>query len=372
MHRRDKRLERKPGPVVIALLLCPAAAFAQQPDSIIPIDSIVVAAPRAIATPGGASAIVGSLRDLAVMPAPTLETTLRRMPLVQVRRNSRGEAQVGIRGSSERQVAVLVDGVPVSLGWDHRTDLSVVPVGAARSITLVRGLSSVLHGPNVLGGVVEVGVARGTRLLAPPPPFEIAAGAEHTGGYSASTSMARYAHAGGREILLRAGGGWREDPGQIAAPGTPAALVDDGRRRNSDVQQASGFLSGRYIGTAGQWLSASAFALTGERGVMSEAHVAEPRFWRYPLTRRVIAAVSGGTGHHRTPLGAGDIEASVGFDMNRAEIDAFTDGSYTVLEEEEDADTRTLTLRLLADHTVGARGELRTAATYADEGHEET
>ena len=145
---------------------------AQEPDSL-PADSanfpttflmeeITVEASRRLTAVGGASVIELRLDSLASTPIPTLEQALREMPLVRVRVNSRGEAQPSLRGATDRQIAVLVDGVPLTLGWDHRTDLSIIPLTAARSINLIRGLSSVLHGPNVLAGVVEIDVARGT------------------------------------------------------------------------------------------------------------------------------------------------------------------------------------------------------------------
>ena len=74
-----------------------------------------------------------------------------------VRRNSRGEMELSVRGSDSRQAAVLMDGVPLTLGWDHRADPSLVPLGGVERITLVRGLQSLLHGPNVLGESLTYG-----------------------------------------------------------------------------------------------------------------------------------------------------------------------------------------------------------------------
>ena len=51
-------------------------------------------------------------------------------------------------------------GVPITLGWDARTDVSVLPAAAPHEVNLVRGLSSILHGPNVLGGVVVGGAGQ--------------------------------------------------------------------------------------------------------------------------------------------------------------------------------------------------------------------
>jgi outer membrane receptor protein involved in Fe transport len=129
-----------------------------KPDTVFRVEGIAVKVARAVATAGGASALDAPLDSMAVPPAPTLEEVLRQMPLILIRENSRGEAQPQVRGMESRQVAVLVDGVPITLGWDDRTDLSVIPLTAARHLTLVRGLSSVLYGPNALGGAILVGI----------------------------------------------------------------------------------------------------------------------------------------------------------------------------------------------------------------------
>ena len=102
-----------------------------------------------------------------------MDEVLRSMPLIQIRQNSRGEVQPALRGSEDRQITIIMDGVPLSIGWDHRTDMSIIPLTAARSVTLVRGLSSILYGPNTLGGVVEVDVARGPGHVEAVDPFSL-------------------------------------------------------------------------------------------------------------------------------------------------------------------------------------------------------
>jgi outer membrane receptor protein involved in Fe transport len=108
---------------------------------------------------GSASALVIDLDSADVPAALSLADMLRAMPLVRVRANSRGEAHITLRGSESRQVAVSLDGIPLTIGWDNRADLSVVPLTGVTKITAVRGLSALLAGPNVLGGVVQLGIA---------------------------------------------------------------------------------------------------------------------------------------------------------------------------------------------------------------------
>ena len=59
------------------------------------------------------------------------------------------------RPADSRQAAVLFDGLPLSIGWDHRSDPSVFPTTGLGPVVVVRGLSSLLQGPNALGGVVD-------------------------------------------------------------------------------------------------------------------------------------------------------------------------------------------------------------------------
>lgn len=360
-----------------AALAHPATAQERQdsvrPDSVHSIDALRVQVTRAAATVGGTSALQIELDSLRLAPAPTLDAALRHVPFILVRQNSRGETELGVRGSESRQVAVLLDGVPLTLGWDARTDPSIVPLTGARQITLARGLSSVLHGPNVLGGVVEVGVAGGSMRTPSSPAFSLSGGVDADGGRSFGAMGTTPLELRTGDLTVRAGAGYRQRDG-IPLPGDVAdpLATPDGLRGNSDTRSADGFLALRYHALGGSWLSLSASGFRAERGVPPELHVAEPRYWRYPLASRMLVALSGGTGMRATRWGEGDLEASIGVDIGRTEIDAFTDGTFSTLDSEEDADDRTLSLRLLGDHTLGSRTDLRAAFTYADTRHDET
>jgi iron complex outermembrane receptor protein len=374
-------------PALVLILSCGAdPALAQPTPGAAPADTaiydlppVTVRAARPRTTAGGSSAVEVVLDSAATRPAPTLEQVLRTVPLVVVRANSRGEAQPALRGGEDRQIAVLVDGVPITLAWDHRSDLSVIPVTAARSVTLHRGLSSLLHGPNALAGAVEVDIARGDRADAAPPALVLDAGVDHTGARSAAlTAGTLRAHAGGR-WLVRAGGGYRGTDGFALAhsltrsdPATVARLTADGERRlNTDAQAFDGFLSLRRVNAGGAWGSFTSAGYRLERGVAPETHTSAPRLWRYPLQARGLGALSAGTGMRSTPWGRGDLEASLGADIGRTEIDEYDALDYRMVAGGERDNDRTLTARLLGDHTLGERGDLRMALTFADVSHDE-
>lgn len=338
------------------------------------LEGIRVIGGRAATTPGGSSVVRARVDSLPVPPAPSLENVLRAMPLMQVRMNSRGEAQPSLRGGEDRQVAVIYDGIPLTLGWDHRTDLSMIPMSAARSVTLTRGLPSVLLGPNVTTGVIEVELARGEDRLREVDPLSVSAGLEGTGGYSLAATGETLVDREGGQWVFRAGAGFRDRPGFAAPREDPESRLgvrERDLRLNSDVRQVNAYLQGRYRSDRGPWMSVAASGFDLERGVPPETHVAQPRLWRYPVLRKALAAVTGGTGFHATPWGEGDLEFAIGVDVGHYRIDSYRSTDFTEIVGTEVGDDRTLTYRLLWDHTLGPRGLLRGTATWAEVRHEE-
>lgn len=362
--------------VALAWVSYAGAAWSQEPDTLPPPDSVItiggltVRVARPVTTAGGASALTAGIDSVPASPAPTLEEVLRRMPLVQIRENSRGEAQPQLRGMESRQVAVLVDGVPITLGWDNRTDLSIVPLTAAQELTVVRGLSSVLYGPNALGGVVLVSIADGSPV-AEPPPMQLAGAVDNLGNTSMALGVATLFEGDGGELLLRAGGGYRNRSAAPLASGVeqPAPGNSD-ERLNSDFGHGNGYVVARYEAKGGEWVSLSSFGFLSERGVPPELHTTDPRLWRYPKASRWVTALSGGTGWSETPWGEGDLEATLGLDFGETEIDTYESLAYDSITGGEEGKDRTLSLRLLGDHTVG-RGILRGALTLAETRHKE-
>lgn len=364
---------------VVAAALLPASALeAQQQDTtrtdttVFKVEGIKVQARRPVTTVGGASAIEVTVDSLVLPTAPSTEELFRELPALHVRTNSRGQAEVTVRGSESRQVAVLLDGVPLTLGWDARTDVSVLPAGAVSEVTLVRGLATLLHGPNVLGGVVAMKVGQGTRLP-PSSTLNVSGTLDDRGGIATSVTGERPFTTDGGRGVVRVGAGFRDSPGFPLPSGVSEPVpTNDGLRLNSDFRNTNGFLAFRYLDDDGQWGSLSAASFQAERGIGAELGAVEPRLWRYPDMRRTIIAASGGTGLVETPLGEGDIETSVGLDVGSTEIHSFATRAYDERIGTELGDDRTVTVRFLADHTLGERGELQSSFTWSDIWHEAT
>lgn len=357
-----------------AFALQPTPSFAQAnqvedapPDTIFRIGGIEVRAERPVAESGGATALEVEIDALDLPAAATMAEVFREIPALLVRTNSRGQAEISVRGSESRQVAIRLDGAPLTLSWDARTDVSVLPSTALESVRFVRGLGTVLGGTNVLGGVVDLDLFGGASPDAPPT---LALGVDQFGGWSASGALTR-GFADGRGIL-RLGAGARETPA-VPLPGGVAERpqAESGRRLNTDFGNVDGFVAARYRTDSGAWSSASLTAHRADRGIAAELGTDAARFWRYPETSRAIASLRAGTGDRATGMGTGSLEGGVSLDVGREEIVAYTDAGYDRVDDREEGRGRTITARLRATHSLGDRGELRAAIDAGFVRHEE-
>ena len=362
---------------------------AQTPDSIVAdsskvfpeaflMEGLTVSSGRRVTTVGGVGVLEISIDSISGLPIPTLEQALRKSPLVRVRRNSRGEAQPNLRGGRDRQVAVLMDGIPLTLGWDHRTDLSIIPLTSAESVSINRGLSSVLQGPNVLAGAIEIEVSSGGNRERLPKPVTLSFGVDHVGSRVIGSSGEQLVNFEAGDLFMKLGVGFRTKPGHsvpnlgdFSVTRSDVLYGDQNLRLNSDSRHVDGFLSANYRAHEGGWISVVASGSDLARGVVPELHEKDPRLWRYPDQKRGLLIVSSGTNRRKTSLGDGEIALSVGMDRGTFLIEQFRTPRYRQLAGKEDGRDQTVTLRSTAKHSVGASAEYSAALTYADISHSE-
>jgi outer membrane cobalamin receptor len=75
---------------------------------------------------------------------------------VNVTVGNKDEYTLKIRGIDSKRIALLVDGVPVVEPYYGSFDLKTVSAGQIESLQITKGPSSVLYGPNTMGGIVNV------------------------------------------------------------------------------------------------------------------------------------------------------------------------------------------------------------------------
>jgi iron complex outermembrane receptor protein len=96
-------------------------------------------------------------QTLAEKHRDDLSQALDLIPGVSVQNlGQRRERLISVRGFSSRQVPLFIDGVPVYVPYDGNVDLARFGVDYVSEIVVGKGLASLLYGPNILGGVVNV------------------------------------------------------------------------------------------------------------------------------------------------------------------------------------------------------------------------
>lgn len=385
-------------PTALLTLLLPAALSAQQRDakrsapdtSARRIEPMAVRGSRAPSVTGGATAVVIRPDSLPVplQPAPALADVLRQTAFVLVRQNSRGETEIGVRGSDSRQAAVLLDGLPLSVGWDSRMDPSILPTTGIEQITVVRGLATLLGGANTLGGVIRLDLnaplPRRAGGMAPlSRSATLGTGIDQYGSRVLSANLSQPFTLGNGTLRVRGGVSSRARDGFARSGGNPGNGLTGGAadpgdlrntrlRTNTDQSQLDGFAALRWDNATGAYVGLTATGYTAERGVAPEQHIASPRYWRYPSQSRALGLLTAGTGVRQTPLGYGTLSASVGRTTQDLEIETYANRDYaTVTALELGAETTDIA-RIEGTHSLPGNLQLRVAATDSRVRYDET
>ncbi len=97
-----------------------------------------------------------STPTLELMKPRDLSEAVRFAPGLFVTVGNKEEYTLKLRGIDNKRIALLVDGVPVMEPYYGSFDLKTVSAGAVQSLQVTKGPSSVLYGPNTMGGIVNV------------------------------------------------------------------------------------------------------------------------------------------------------------------------------------------------------------------------
>lgn len=94
--------------------------------------------------------------DIKATNSKTLAEALSYAPGVRITAGAKNEANVSIHGFAQKQLLVLIDGVPYYETKYGRLDLNQIPTENIAKIEITKGAASVLYGANALGGVINV------------------------------------------------------------------------------------------------------------------------------------------------------------------------------------------------------------------------
>lgn len=349
--RRPRRTRRPL--LVIAALMAPAPALAV-PDA--PMEELVITGRFIDPAPVTATQTRLSADQIDQARPRSLADALRLAPAAHVTTNSRGQTLVFLRNSGERQTAVFYDGAPITVPWDFRLDLGLVPAAALADVAVTKGPTSVRFGPNTVGGTIEL-------VPAAPPEDGLRLDLRGEAGALASRAGEATALIGAGAWDITLGAGIRDRNAMALPDGADLAFsqpADSDRRLNTDRRRVNGLIRAARAVPGGE-VAASALIVDSRFGIAPESHV-DPavdrvRFWRYPDHRLAMGVLSGEFSVGR----ATTLETSAWVQKFSQTIESYTDAGYDTVTDTQADDDLTLGLRAAVDHRVG-RHTLRGSA----------
>jgi hypothetical protein len=254
-----------------------------------------VEAPRAAATMEVAEA-----RALGVGSTGALVALL---PFAQPR-SARGEVAVSLRGARREQVAVTLDGLPLTDPATGVADVADVPLAAIGGASVAPGSDPLGAGPGAIGGVLALHGGMGSLASARVGAF----------GSRQAEGALDAAVAGGR---LRVGASRQEARNDFAFTNsaTTTGLALEERRVNNDVQRDALFAHWR-----GDAVQVTALGTVGAQGLVGPVNVRDADEDR-ARTHRLFLRVS--TQRGRTLVTGGVRQFGLGYrDPGRPQFDA--------------------------------------------------
>ncbi len=126
-----------------------------------------------------------NLEELQLNDSITVGDALDTLPGVFSTIGTKNEHKFSIRGFDQRYVPILYDGIPISVPNDGYVDVGTLSTDNLSRITVSKGLSSALSGPNSMGGVINL-ISR-----KPESPFEgdITLGVQEVDGYRSAVNL---------------------------------------------------------------------------------------------------------------------------------------------------------------------------------------
>lgn len=236
----------------------------------------------------------------------------------------RRERLVSVRGFNSRQVPLFIDGVPVYVPYDGNVDLARFGVDYVSEISVSKGLASVLHGPNILGGAINLVSRR------PAAPLETAfqIGVEMGEGSESMRTRLSGRIGGLRDNWYAALNASHLDSEgyQLADDFEPVAAENGGARENADSRDTVISAKLGYLGDGGDEIALSYYRQDGSKNSPPYAGAAgTARFWQWPYWDKESLYLTGRNG----VTDRGTVRWRAYFDRFENSLSSFDDATYS-------------------------------------------
>lgn len=184
--------------------------------------------------------------DIADSHALTVPEALSYVPGITVTTGRKNEPEISIRGFSQHEALILIDGVPYYETNYGKLNLNQLPTSMIARIDIIKGAASVLYGPNAMAGVINII----TKKQGIKPSLDALAEVGEDGAYhlnaSHGNSLGKFKY--WINVDRREADGWYMSDdftsrvgSTVRKPGgtTKEVIQEDGERSNSGYAQTS-------------------------------------------------------------------------------------------------------------------------------------
>lgn len=243
------------------------------------------------------------------------------LPGVFLNVGTRNETNYSVRGFDQRYVPIYFDGIPIYVPNDGYIDAGKLPTAQLSQITVTKGNSSVLYGPNTMGGVINI--------LSKKPEKSIEA--QYDLGFRQSNTLDTNLYLGSRldKFYVAANVGFMDSEGyRVSSDFKVGPNQGHGTRTNSDVQQKTGGLRFGFTPAEGHEYAVGINHINSEYGIPPDAYATKRpdlKWWRFTDWKKNTYYFIGDskiTDHLSTKV-------RIYRDTYYNVLDAYDDGSYS-------------------------------------------
>ena len=253
-----------------------------------------------------------------------------------------------LRGVSSNRIALLVDGVPVYEPYFATFDLKTVSAGGIDTLQVTKGPSSVLYGPNTLGGLVNVI----TKRPAERPSLSLSGsyGDKNTRGLGLDTSF------GWKRFALVANALYQDSDG-FYYPDKASGRTE---RTNSDFERLNLNAKLYYTPSSSTEIMVNGGIYQSEYGMPAALFTQRARYWRFPKWDRSTINAGG-----FTSLGGDSVLRFRAYYVNYYNtLDWFNDRGMTTLQSKSTYDNSVYGAFALADMPTGKTNSVKASFLF--------
>jgi len=266
---------------IAAALIMNTSAFAQEDETgpipevgtVFSLGEVVVTGQKDAVSDIATTDIVDE-EQIDLTTSENVAEALDTLPGVFLNVGTKNERNYTVRGFDQRYVPIYFDGIPIYVPNDGYVDAGKLPAANISQIKLTKGNSSVLYGPNAMGGVINI--------ISKKPQQKIEADFELGGRQSNTFNSDLYIGSRLDKFYVAANAGYLNSDGyRLSSDFTPGPNQGHGTRNNSDINQKNGSLKVGFTPAQGHEYAIGVNSIRSEWGLPPDAYTDRPRFWRF-------------------------------------------------------------------------------------------